>query len=225
MDNGPQLQQKNNRPALLIFAKAPIPGYCKTRMEPDLSPEQCAELQEALLKDTIRLKENLDAKISIWMAYTPEENKDYFRRLSSQVVPQKSGDLGERMSQCLNHLFNQGYAPIIIIGTDTPLSSEGLNEAFKILKFHDAVIGPSVDGGYYLLGLNCYEPELFKDISWSTSHVFRQTHDKINQSGLTVQSLRQNRDIDDFQDLQAYRDVETNPHLDQWKQKFFNENG
>jgi rSAM/selenodomain-associated transferase 1 len=211
-----------DKPAVLIFAKAPIPGFCKTRMQPAVTPEQCAVLQDALLKDLMVLKKEIEPDVHVWVAYTPTENEAYFRAFSSRVFEQKGKDLGERMRNGLVRLFNKSYQSVTVIGTDTPLHKEDIHLAFAQLKEYPVVIGPAHDGGYYLLGLTQDVPELFSDISWGTCYVFNETMRRVKNLGLQAGLLDRKRDIDDPYDLMAYEKVETNRYLDQWKQDNLN---
>lgn len=210
-------EDKNRRPALLIMAKAPIPGFCKTRMQPVFTPEQCAKLQDAFFKDLMALKEELEPDIHVWVAFTPEKDEAYFRAFSSRLFGQKGSDLGERMHNSLESLFDQSYHPLVVIGTDTPLDKKDIFKAFDQLKKHPVVIGPAHDGGYYLLGLKKPLPELFSDMSWGTSKVFDETKRRAEKLGIRVGILEKRRDIDNPEDLLIYQNMKTNPHLDQWK--------
>jgi rSAM/selenodomain-associated transferase 1 len=206
------------KPAVLIFAKAPVPEFCKTRMQPALTPQQCAALQDALLKDLMELKKEIEPDVHVWVAYTPAENEAYFRAFSSRIFVQKGKDLGERMRNGFVRLFDKSYQSVTVIGTDTPLHKEDIHQAFEQLKEYPVVIGPAYDGGYYLLGLTRDVPELFSGISWSTRHVFDETMRRVNKLGLQAGLLNRKRDIDDPDDLMAYEKVETNRYLDQWKE-------
>lgn len=217
---------KNNhlKPAVLIFAKAPIPGYCKTRMQSDLSAQQCAGLQDALFSDVMALEKELQEEMDVefWVAYDPDDFTDYFLTFTSRLFLQEGKDLGQRICHGLQHLFKQGYGPIVILGSDTPLLKEDLLIAFQKLDQAALVIGPTLDGGYYLLGLHEYTPLLFTDIPWSTSDVLQQTCKKAEQLQMAVLLLDSKRDIDYFNDLIAYRHIQTNRAFDTWKQLFFN---
>jgi len=112
-------------------------------------------------------------------------------------MPQSSGDLGSRMSKVFKDLFAWGYESAVIIGADSPtLPLSHLRAAFAALERNPVVLGPSLDGGYYLIGLRAPQPELFKGIAWSTNQVLSQTIERVNQLGLQVQCLEPWYDVD-----------------------------
>ncbi|WP_176222167.1 TIGR04282 family arsenosugar biosynthesis glycosyltransferase [Tuberibacillus sp. Marseille-P3662] len=211
------VEQAIGKQAVLILAKVPIPGFCKTRLQPDFTAAQCASLQKALLKDMLSLKEELEPDIHVWMAYTPEKYAAYFRAYSSRVFPQQGVDLGERMRHGLLSLLEKAYQSVLIIGTDTPLYKEDIYQALAQLNNHPVVIGPANDGGYYLLGLTRDVPQLFTDISWGTSCVFAETMRRVRQLDLRASLLDTKRDIDHPDDLRRYYTIKTHRYLDQWK--------
>jgi len=117
-------------------------------------------------------------------------------------MPQSSGDLGGRMSNAFKDLFARGYKSAIMIGADLPtLPSRYLRAAFAALERRPVVLGPSLDGGYYLIGLRAPQPELFEGIAWSTNQVLGQTIDRINRLSLEVQCLEPWYDVDTADDL------------------------
>ncbi|QDP41347.1 TIGR04282 family arsenosugar biosynthesis glycosyltransferase [Radiobacillus deserti] len=199
------------------MAKAPIPGYCKTRLIPYLEADVCADLQEALLLDLINLKKELEPEIDVWIAYTPEASEGYFKTLCNQCFPQIGENLGERMKNGIRKLIAKDYASVLVIGTDTPLNKMDIKYAVKRVKKHSVVIGPALDGGYYLIGVTHHIPSLFEHIKWSTDSVFKETVNRIKCNNLIVDVLPKKRDIDDWEDLLFYQEKKTNPHLDRWK--------
>lgn len=211
-------ERRENKPAILIFAKAPIPGHCKTRMQPQLSEEGSADLQDTLFKDLMLLKDELEPDCMVWIAYDPPHCKPYFQQFHSRLIVQQGKDLGERMQNGLHEIFLKHDGPVLILGTDTPLSKADIQKAFHLLLHPGSiVIGPTWDGGYYALGMYQYEPLLFQEITWSTDRVFQQTCGQAQKLGLEVTQLDRKRDIDRWDDLIYYRDLTTNPHFDRWK--------
>ncbi|WP_186576963.1 TIGR04282 family arsenosugar biosynthesis glycosyltransferase [Aquibacillus kalidii] len=210
----------HKKPVLLILSKAPIPGYCKTRLEAKLSSKQCAQLQDSLIRDLSELYNEMKQELEVWVAYTPHHTKEYFEGLfPSSHFPQVGNDLGERMKNALSFIMDKSYSPVIIIGTDTPLNIEDIRHAFKELNNNSFVIGPATDGGYYLIGMHQYEPDLFSDIPWSSDKVCSLTIKKMEQLSGTVSLLAQKRDIDEFRDLEMYQGKNTNHHLTDWMAK------
>ncbi|HIC90401.1 MAG TPA: glycosyltransferase, partial [Anaerolineae bacterium] len=141
--------------ALVIMAKAPLPGQVKTRLCPPLSPEEAGRLCRCFLQDIVRLVLQL-ADVDFHLAYHPPWAEPILRPLippSFQLWPQEGEGLAERMLHACDQLFCQGYSRIVIIGTDSPtLPLSYLQEAFAWLRQPevDVVLGPSEDGGYYL---------------------------------------------------------------------------
>ena len=123
-------------------------------------------------------------------------------------MPQQGGHLGERMKNAFIEALAMNFKRVVLIGSDIPnLPLEFIEEAFISLEKKDVVIGPSVDGGYYLIGFRDkkFYPRAFKGIPWSTERVFEETMKVFEHAGLTVHTLKTLRDIDTIQDLRNYR--------------------
>ena len=117
-------------------------------------------------------------------------------------MEQKGNSLGDRMSHAFRHVFSLGVRKAVIVGTDCPyITKQTILKAFEKLESSEVVIGPAADGGYYLLGLRRFIPELFHDIDWSTSQVYDQTMNKVQRNGIQSVSLEMLRDIDTIHDL------------------------
>jgi rSAM/selenodomain-associated transferase 1 len=187
--------------ALVIFVRNPISGQVKTRLAKDIGDERALEIYLQLLQHTLEITRGLSFRKFIYYA---DEVSDY----DLWSVPgytkrkQNGNDLGERMLNSFKELFDQGFTRIIIIGSDClQLKSETLEEAVALLESNAAVIGPASDGGYYLLGLTKFYPDLFINKPWSTDQVFEKTiKDLINQ-GISYALLEEFSDIDDVTDL------------------------
>jgi hypothetical protein len=186
------------------MAKAPQVGSTKTRLCPPLRPYQAAAVYEAMLLDTIDLGAQLEG-IDLAIAITPPESKSYFRRISppgTQLLPVVCKDIGNCLSQSLAQALGRGYQKVCALNADGPSLPPGvLKMAFGALDGHDLVIGPGVDGGYYLIGLTRIYPRLFIGIDWSTPAVMDQTHTIIENLGLTVSILPTWYDIDTVDEL------------------------
>jgi rSAM/selenodomain-associated transferase 1 len=198
---GPSTSNDN---LLIIFIKAPRAGYVKTRIAKTIGAENAAAVYRALVLDLLENlspAQNFDIQLMVW----PPDGRDEIQDWLSVKYPirvQAEGDLGEKMRNAFMNGFHQGYKKIIIIGSDLPvLTSQHISTAFQELQRVDLIVGPSTDGGYYLIGLNKPFPGLFKKISWSTSQVLHQTLNRAEKSSMTVQLLKEMRDVDDFQDL------------------------
>lgn len=194
--------------ALIIFAKAPIPGQIKTRLCPPLTPDEAASLHGSMVMDMAeqsRGVRNLDR----FLACTPSSDHGFFQALAARygvtLCEQVGDDLGQRMEHALANALRKGYRYAIVIGTDIPaLSPPTYKNALSLLQTHDIVLGPTHDGGYYLIGVKQPTPELFADIPWSTDQVYALTQAKAQSLGQTVGLLEAERDIDTFADLQAF---------------------
>ncbi|WP_160295217.1 TIGR04282 family arsenosugar biosynthesis glycosyltransferase [Geobacter sp. OR-1] len=202
--------------ALLIFAKWPEPGRVKTRLSPPLSSHEAAELYRCMLLDTLA-STNAVAGINrmIFFSGGPERSAD-FRLLApdAEVVMQDGENLGERLSNAFAKAFSLGYRSVAVIGTDSPhMPVERIEEAFTVLneKKADVVFGPSEDGGYYLIALNDPQPELLRDIPWSSPETLARSLEKAEDTGLKAKLLASGFDLDTVRDLHRLRDESAQP--------------
>jgi rSAM/selenodomain-associated transferase 1 len=164
--------------ALLIFAKAPEPGKTKTRLLSYLSAPFAARLQEAMTNDILRATAPLKARRYVLAA--PSARHPYFKEIAARsALPcrdQVGVDLGKRMESAFQQFFKEGFRKVVIIGTDAPtLPVVMIEEAFSRLKDVPVVLGPSTDGGYYLIGLRAPVPGLFDGIAWGTARVLARS--------------------------------------------------
>jgi rSAM/selenodomain-associated transferase 1 len=201
--------------ALIVVAKKPVPGQTKTRLCPPFTPELAADFYRCLLLDTLALIERLESADHA-VAYSPASAGDYFERLAPdgfRLIPQQGADLGERLANALFHHFDLGYKRAVIMNSDGPtLPLASLEEAFSTLDCADITLGPGHDGGYYLIGMKQFHPELFRGISWSTEQVIPQTLSICRRSGLAVHKLPEWYDVDVQADLdRLVRDLVGNP--------------
>ena len=189
---------------VIVFAKNPIPNQVKTRLIPTLSPEQAATLYTAFLTDgceTLAKCHDVDLVI----AYAPPEAQSDLQVLIGDdaiYIPQMGSDLGERLTSATHWAAEQGYKKILLVGSDSPtLPISYISEALTRLDSRDTVIGPSTDGGYYLIGFSATVPHVFEEIAWSTADVFQQTVTRIREAEVTLGLLPPWYDIDTPQDL------------------------
>lgn len=193
---------------LIVFAKAPIPGKVKTRLIPNITPNEAAYLYKAFILDIVcKIRELKCSKITI--AYTPHSAEKEFLRLggkSMTYLPQKGRNLGERMKNAFNQSFAEGAKEVIIIGTDSPtLPMAYIKEAFGALRKVPIVIGPTFDGGYYLIGLSRPNNYILSNIRWSTSSVFDQTLERVKSQKSKFHVLSPWYDVDTPNDLTFLR--------------------
>lgn len=193
---------KNN--ALIIFLKNPELGKVKTRLKPELSEKNCVAIYRAMVNDLV---ENVGSnkQYDTIILFTPansEKNLKQWLGPDFTFVPQSDGDLGKRMDSALHWAFEHKYQQAVLIGSDTPTINQKLIlTAFQKLENSDVVLGPSKDGGYYLIATKETQPNIFKNIQWSSNTVFDETMKSIEENNLSVISLEQRADIDTFSDL------------------------
>ncbi|MEO5954178.1 MAG: TIGR04282 family arsenosugar biosynthesis glycosyltransferase [Nitrospiraceae bacterium] len=198
--------------ALVIFAKAPIPGEVKTRLCPPLTPDEAATLHGSFVLDMLERSKLAVAKLQLpfhrYLACAPSSELVFFKimeeRQSVHLVDQVGEDLGQRMHRTSVDLFAKGYRQVIIVGTDVPtLPLSVYQEAFSMLDRSDVVLGPALDGGYYLIGLKQPAEKLFTGVPWSTDQVLAVTQQKAKTLGLSVGLTTAWRDVDTIADLQS----------------------
>lgn len=194
---------------ILVFAKAPVPGYAKTRLIPVLGAQGAADLQAKLIRRTVALAAGSRlAPTQLWACGgTGLEFFDGFESiLDNRVHLQTGSDLGARMQ----HAFEQTLQDAefaVLIGTDCPaLEAVHLERACAALaEGSDVVLGPAEDGGYVLIGLRRSEPRIFQDIAWGTSSVLSQTRTQIHRLGLRSTELPVLWDLDEPRDLERLK--------------------
>ena len=206
--------------AIVVFAKAPIAGQVKTRLIGTLTEEEAKDLYICFLKDTFESleelveeaqEENEDDELSLVLCFTPADEIEAFEAADLNgclMLAQSDGDLGERMKNCFDDLFRLKFQSVIIIGADTPtLPSEFIAQAFTILteEKNAVIIGPTVDGGYYLIGMNSPHPPLFENISWSSDQVMLQTRQQAKTNNLQLSLLPEWFDVDSPNDLERLK--------------------
>ena len=191
--------------ALGIMTKAPEPGKVKTRLSPPLSPEEAAELNRCFLKDISRSIAEASATTSACGVgvYTPvgaEAAYDNILPAGFYLIPQQSGEFGERLIFAAEDLFRCGFASVCLINSDSPtVPARCFLEAARELAVETdrIVLGPSDDGGYYLIGMKRLHRRLFEQIDWSTERVLGQTRERAGELKLPVHHLPSALDVDD----------------------------
>ncbi len=190
---------------LMIFAKNPRPGEVKTRLAESVGDRRARSIYLRLLRRTRRVASRTEADRQIWFSRPPTESERWPRSRFVERL-QEGDNLGSRMRNAFREAFEEGYGRVVIIGSDCPgLNTDHLEEAFEKLGAHQAVLGPSADGGYYLLGMNRFYPGLFDGIPWSTGRVLEKTLGKTESLGLEIHRLPQLNDVDTEADWQEAR--------------------
>lgn len=181
---------------IAILAKAPLPGYAKTRLVPLLGPAGAAALQDWLTARAVTTAlAAATGPVTLWAA--PDTTHPAFGRHAGRVDlrPQPAGDLGQRMLAAVAAATTP--AGTLVIGTDCPaLSADHLQQAAAALQTHDATLIPAEDGGYVLIGLRRAVPEVFAGVDWSTPRVLAQTRQRLAAAGLDVFEFSPLWDVD-----------------------------
>lgn len=197
---------------LLIFVKEPVPGQVKTRLAAEIGADAACHVYRRCVERTLeRLTELRD---DITLCVEPAEATGRVQAWLGSTwlaLPQCGATLGERLAAATNRVFAEGVHRVAVIGTDSPWIDDALlEEAFAAMERADLVLGPAMDGGYYLVGMAKPAAELFRGISWSTSQVLDQTRANARALGLTVSLLSEGYDIDRLTDLQRW--MHEDPH-------------
>jgi len=183
---------------LLVFAKQPRPGAVKTRLTPFLSTPEAARLYEAFLKDALHLYARLEVDVRLYLA--PPLPEDGLEDVPARIpVHEQSGDgLGPRMANAFEAVLDLGYDRAAVVGTDHPtLPLEFVRQAFAALAADRSVcIGPSDDGGFYLLGMSAFYPELFDGMTYSHEQVFEDTLARVEGTDADLTVLPRWYDVD-----------------------------
>jgi hypothetical protein len=191
--------------AFVLFLKYPKPGGMKTRLAAALGDDLTCGLYQCFLADLSALMHRVNAQTVI--VYSGPADASFSGFPGVPCILQRGGDIGERMFFALQDVFAQGFERAVLIGSDIPdLPAFMINDAFEILRSADVVLGPSTDGGYYLVGCTreSLRRSVFFDMVWSSHRVFSETLKRIAEVGLTSAALQPWSDIDDFDDLISY---------------------
>jgi rSAM/selenodomain-associated transferase 1 len=193
---------------VLVLAKAPQPGRVKTRLHPLLGPDGSARLQAGLIRRTTDL--TTAHGWTTYLAFDPPDAEDELTGLvpaGTRLLPQSSGHLGQRLTAAVAAAASEHEGPLLVLGTDAPtLTVELLESAFAALRRGaDVVLGPALDGGYYLIGLHHPLPHLFAidPALWGGHQVLAATVDAATREGCSVRLLRELRDLDTPEDAAA----------------------
>ena len=189
---------------LLIFIKNPVLGKVKTRLARTVGDAEALRIYLLLLEKTRQAA--LDARAGRRLYYSDRiEAEDAWAGADFKKFVQHGPDLGARMAGAFRQSFADGADRAVIIGSDCPeLDGVLLNEAFSLLERHDFVLGPTPDGGYYLLGMRVFEPSVFEGIAWSTESVRAATLEKIGALGKTCALLPERSDVDTEADWRKF---------------------
>jgi rSAM/selenodomain-associated transferase 1 len=192
---------------ILFFVKYPAPGTVKTRLAKKLGPERATEIYRNFVLDILDTLQTLNVSLRIF--FEPPEAFDDLRHWLGEdwsYVPQTGRDLGQKMKNSFLHAFTEGFSKVALIGSDLPdLPADFINLSLRALDTDDVVLGPTGDGGYYLIGSSreAFLPEAFENIAWSTDRVFGHTVKILKRHGRKLYVLPQWHDVDTPDDLKS----------------------
>lgn len=193
---------------LIIFIKYPQAGLVKTRLAKNIGASKAAFLYRLFVEALLKRTEDKSFQRTIF--YSPAgKKKEIVRWLGKDVkiYPQKGRHLGERLARAFKLAFKNSAGRVVAIGSDSPTLDKGvLLRAFKKLKNTQCVLGPALDGGYYLIGLSFFDERIFKGISWGTKNVFSRTINKLKQLKAGCELLGEALDVDSYQDMILLRE-------------------
>ena len=186
---------------LIIFVKNPIAGQVKTRLAATVGEARALEIYRKLLDHTTKITIELPIDKVVYYSNFIDDN-DHWDQINYQKQLQTQGGLGQKMSAAFEWGFQSGYKEICIIGSDCyELAPEIIMSGFQSLSTHDAVLGPTRDGGYYLLGMKKMREELFQNKNWGTDSVAADTLNDLKRLSLEYQTLELLNDVDVEEDL------------------------
>lgn len=188
-----------SNPLIIVFVRNPELGRVKTRLAKSIGDQAALETYKILSKHTSKIISEIDSDQLIFYSDKIQDN-DVWTATNCKKQIQTKGDLGQKMLAAFQYGFSLGYQKILIIGSDLySLRPKHIESAFEQLENYDLVIGPALDGGYYLLGLNFIISKIFKQKQWSTSSVLKETLSDLKE--FNVNLLEPLNDIDTYEDL------------------------
>ncbi len=217
----------SDKNVICILAKQPVPGSIKIKLQDNLGKKQAAFLARAFLMDTIATSLSVPRSRTI-IAHWPSDSVKAFEDIiylyaseeprkkisgkadSISLIPQTGDDTGQRFSYLSEKIFGMGAERVLFVSSDCPQLEPAIyRAAFELLKKKQAVIGPTFDGGFYMMGLRQHCPDLFMEIEWGSSSVYKSTVDRIDDHNLAWQELEISYDIDSPEELeQLYLDID-----------------
>ncbi len=203
-----------NKTAMILFTRVPIPGQTKTRLAASIGAEEAASWHRLFIKKAARAMQNASDAIQAdcFVFYTPADSENrlaaIIERDITQVVrylPQQGADLWGKMSLAMQFCFESGYEKVLLFGSDIPeMTAEDLIDGFNKLDDLDAVIAPTVDEGYYLIGMRRYIPQAFLEIIPFQGGVYRATVQAIDRTGASCGLVTTRQDVDTEADLEEW---------------------
>jgi rSAM/selenodomain-associated transferase 1 len=191
--------------ALIIFTRNPELGKCKTRLAKTLGDQSALDIYKYLLKHTANVSGNVSTERYVFCTEDIQQDDIWDNKLFNKKL-QRGNDLGERMKNAFQELFEIGHKKVIIIGSDLlDLNEQLIKKGFRELDKNDVVLGPAKDGGYYLLGMNTLHSNVFKGKDWGTETVRKDTLKDLQDYNVAL--LKELNDIDTFEDMKHYEEL------------------
>ena len=188
--------------SILVLTKFPRPGRVKTRLIGALTPQQAAEVHRACLLDTLALAASVpECERVLLVASSPASARRLAQHLRIgrgwRIAVQGRGDLGQRLARAFRAAFRSGAKKVVVVGTDTPwMNSRRIQQALRLLSDVDVVLGPTEDGGYYLVALRREVPQMFRRILWGTARVLQRTVATLRRARIPFRLLARDFDLD-----------------------------
>lgn len=196
------MANKSTKNTILIFTRNPELGKCKTRLAKTIGDENALIVYKMLLAHTANVVQEVNSDKHVYYSVKVRAN-DLWSEDHFQKFQQEGEDLGIRMKNAFQHAFDMGYEKVVIVGSDLyDLRAEHIEKAFDMLHDNDVVIGPALDGGYYLLGMKTIKQDIFQNKEWGTSTVRAATLADLKEEKVAL--LEPLNDIDVFDDIKDY---------------------
>ena len=191
-----------NKKALLIFTKNPELGKCKTRLASSIGDESALNVYEQLLAYTSDFTAKVNAECIVYYSNKITQQDHWDAKHFTKKI-QVDGDLGIKMASAIKENLDAGYEKVVLIGSDcAEINETDVENAFEALNTSEVVIGPALDGGYYLIGMRTFIPSLFQDKSWSTPDLINETISTLKKQQISFSLLSEKSDIDYEEDLE-----------------------
>jgi hypothetical protein len=214
-----------NKDCVIMFVKSAERGMVKSRLVASVGEDVALDLYKCFVSDLMEMLVQDRHSLEIFF-YPPDVRQEVARWLGDEhtLMPQIGDDLGDRMENAFVEVFSQGFDRAILIGSDSPdLPNLFIEEALDALEDYDAVVGPSHDGGYYLIAFtrDTFLPQVFSGVTWGSTEVFEQTMGILRKANLTVHALPAWGDIDTVDDLKAlFQDSRNTPYAESKTMKY-----